>query len=377
MIRLVLSALLTPLVTGSLFYCAIAIVAAFRFRQSGAPLLSVYPPVSVLRPLAGAADNTEANLRSVFEQQYDTFEVLLSVHEPSDPAAVIAEKLMREYPHVPSRLIIAGLSPLPNAKVWSLRALLPHAHHELIVMTDSDIALRPDCLRTVISELAQSGTGLVTCPYRAESGPAFWSRLEALGLNTDFLAGMLTQRLLNGMDFAIGCTIATRQSDLRAIGGLEHLQNFLAEDFVMGNLMHRLGRGVTLSRSVIRHHIGNDSFIHNWKHRLRWARSTRRSRPSGYVGEIFTKPVALALILVAVNSSRWPLLLLATLLRAAVVVSTAGLILRDPALKRSWWMIPLEDIATFISWILGFFGKTIVWRGRRLVVQRDGSFAPD
>jgi len=132
---------------------------------------------------------------------------------------------------------------MPNAKVWSLRTLMPEARYEHVLMSDSDIALRPDCLVKVMSELATPGVALVTCPYRATAGPHFWPRVEALGLNTDFLAGMLTQRLLNGMDFAIGCTIATRKAELEAIGGLLHLQRFLAEDFAMGNLLHERGRG--------------------------------------------------------------------------------------------------------------------------------------
>ena len=88
-----------------------------------------------------------------------------------------------------------------------------------IVMADSDIAWAPDCLKTVVSELSQDGVGLVTCPYRAISGSSMWSRVEALGLNVDFISGMLTARMLNGMDYAIGCTIATRREDIEAIGG--------------------------------------------------------------------------------------------------------------------------------------------------------------
>jgi ceramide glucosyltransferase len=365
---------LLALLTGSWVYCAIALVAAWRYRQSGAARLAKWPPVSVLRPLAGAEDNTEANLRSAFAQEYPAFEVLLSVHEEDDPAAAIARRVMADYPAVPARLIVAGVSPLPNAKVWSLRALMPEARHEHVAMTDSDIRLEPDCLATVISELAQPGVGLVTCPYRAAGGPRFWPRVEALGLNTDFLAGMLTQRFLNGMDFAIGCTIATRKAELEAIGGLPRLQRYLAEDFAMGNLMHDRGRTVVLSRSVIEHHIGNDGFVKNWRHRLRWARSTRRSRRMGYVGEIFTKPVALGLMVWIAAPSMWWGLAAAVVLRAAVAWSMAGMILRDPSIARCWWMLPVEDVASFATWVLGFFGKTILWRGRKLVVARDGSF---
>src|SRR5205807_201060 len=120
---------------------------------------------TVLRPLHGAEDNTEANLRSLFAQEYPEFEVLLSVHEPSDPARPIALRVMAEFPHIPSRLVFAGVSPLPNAKVWSLRALLPLAQHEHLFMSDSDIRHTPDSLSTVIAELAQPNVALITCPY--------------------------------------------------------------------------------------------------------------------------------------------------------------------------------------------------------------------
>ena len=370
------------LLTGSLVYCVLAILGARRYRKSGSSPLADWPPVSVMRPLAGAEDNTEDNLRSIFSQNYEDFEVLLSVHTLDDPAAAIARRVMAEFPNVRSRLVVAGISPMPNAKVWSLRALMLEARHENLLMSDSDVRLDSDCLRLVIAELSQPGVGLVTCPYRAVGGPKLWSRVEALGLNTDFLAGMLTQRMLNGMDFAIGPTIATRKSELDAIGGLAHLQKFLAEDFVMGNLMFERGRTVILSRSVVEHHIGNDDFLKNWRHRLRWARSTRRSRPWGYVGELFTKPVALALICCAAAPRLWPVLPLTMALRAAVAWNTAEKILRDPLIATYWWLVPVEDISTFATWVLGFFGKTILWRGRELVLARDGSFemtapAPD
>ncbi len=365
---------LSILFLGSLVYCMLAVIGTWRYRRSGARRLAVFPPVSVLRPLAGAQDNTEANLRSLFSQDYPGFEVLLSVHEATDPAAAIARRVMAEFPGIPSRLIVAGVSPQPNAKVWSLRALEGHAANEILVMSDSDIQHEPDCLATVVSELEQPNVALVTCPYRAFGGPRFWARLEALGLNTDFLAGMLTQRLLNGMDFAIGCTIATRRRDLASIGGFDTLQRYLAEDFIVGNLLHAQGRGVILSRSVITHHIGNEGFLKNWKHRLRWARSTRRSRRAGYIGEIFTKPFAISLLIWAVEPRAWGFVVIALMFRAGVAYSTGLEILEDPLLARYWWLLPVEDVASFVNWVLGFFGKTILWRGRRLVVAPDGSF---
>ena len=371
---ILLLAPLLALLTGSIAYCILAIVAAVRYRGSAAPVLRDLPPLSVLRPLAGAEDNTEANLQSLFEQSYPDFEILMSVHDESDPAAEVARRVMASHPDVPARLIIAGPSEYPNAKVWCLRALLAESRHELIVMSDSDIRLEPEALRTIVSELEQPGVALVTCPYRAAGGPGFWSRIEALGLNTDFLGGLLTARLLNGMDFAIGCTVATRRAELEAIGDLEHLQRYLAEDFMMGRLMHGSGKTVLLSNCIIEHHIGNAGFRRNWKHRLRWARSTRRSRRVGYIGEIFTRTTAIALALWLLEPRAWRFALAGMGFHAAAQWATGIWVLDDPLVARYWWLLPVEDIASFISWVMGFFGKTIQWRGRNLTLARDGSF---
>jgi ceramide glucosyltransferase len=241
-------------------------------------------------------------------------------------------------------------------------------------MTDSDIRIDPDGFATILSELGQPDVALVTCPYRATGGPRFWSRVEALGLNTEFLGGVLTARLLGGMDFAVGCTIATRRAELDAIGGLENLQRYLAEDFVMGSLTHERGKTVVLSRCIIEHHIGNDGFLENWKHRLRWARSTRRSRRIGYLGELFTKTTALALALWTVAPETWEFAILALIFRAGAQFATGIWVLADPLVARYWWLLPIEDVASFVTWILGFFGKTIEWRGRKLVLAKDGSF---
>ncbi len=248
---------LVVLVAGSIVYCVLAIAAAVGYRNTGSALLRDFPPVSVLRPMAGDRDNTEEALRSVFEQDYPDFEVILGASSPDDPAVPIAQRIMAAYPQRPSRLIFTGESPHPNRKVWQLRALWDEAAHETIVMADSDIGWASDCLKTVVSELAQEGVGLVTCPYRAVAGPSFWSHAEVIGLNVDFISGMLTARLLNGMDYAIGCTIATRRQEIDAIGGLRGVQPYLSEDFVIGNRIHNAGRTVILSRSVIEHYIGN------------------------------------------------------------------------------------------------------------------------
>jgi ceramide glucosyltransferase len=197
--------------------------------------------------------------------------------------------------------------------------------------------------------------------------------MEALGLNVDFISGMLTARMLIGMDYAIGCTIATRRSDIDAIGGLREVQSYLSEDFIIGNRMHASGRTVILSRAVIEHYIGNDSMLVSWRHRLRWARGSRRSRPWGYAGEVFTKPGVLAVALWALAPDWAPLAGFALAMRLALAWTAAVGVLADKDIRRRWWLLPAEDVASFATWAVGFFGNKMIWRGHKLVIRRDGT----
>jgi ceramide glucosyltransferase len=190
-------------------------------------------------------------------------------------------------------------------------------------------------------------------------------------MNTDFMSGILVARMLEGMRFAVGPTITARRRVLQSIGGFEKIKDYLAEDFVLGKLAAEAGHGVILSSYVIEHHIGSSSFEHNAAHRLRWSRSTRRSRPAGYIGQLFTMPFALAVLtaiweptLVAVIP-----LTFATRAVAARVVSWGVLHAR-----LNWLLVPIEDLAVFCFWVAGFFGNTIEWRGRKYRLERDGRF---
>ena len=365
---------LAALVAGSLVYCALTAIAAVRYRGVRPPRPSAWPAISVLKPLAGVDEGLEENLASFFEQHYPQFEILFAVRSASDPAIAVVEKLAAHYRAVPSRLIVTGEPPYPNAKVYSLDLMLAAARNQLVLMADSDVRVTPDMLSAIAAEFADEKLGLATCPYRAVPGRSFWSTLEAVGLNTEFIGGVLVARMLDGMKFALGPTIAARRAALEAMGGFDAVKDFLAEDFVMGNRVAARGFGVILSSYVIEHRIGAQRFAANLRHRLRWNRSTRRSRPWGYLGQVFTNPLPLALLLWAVRPSWWPVLAVTAAFRALAGWAASQHVLRDPLTRRLWWLVPLQDIAGFLAWIGGFFGNTILWRGRKYYLRRDGRF---
>ncbi len=372
------AAVLVLLVAGSSAFAILVIVAARQYLAADRACrsASVYPSVSILKPLSGLDEGLEENLRSYFAQDYPDFEVICAVRHAGDPAAGVVEKLRMQYPGVPARLIVTGEPPYPNAKVFALDNMLAEASYDLLVMTDSDTRAKPNLLRCLASEFEDPRLGLTTCPYRGIPGRSFWSTLEAIGMNTEFLAGILVARMLEGMKFGVGPGMAVRREVLERIGGFETLKQYLAEDFMMGKLAAEAGYGTALSSCVIEHRIGAQRFRPNLEHRLRWARSTRRSRPAGYFGQLFTYPLPLALLLFAVKPALWPLAAAAVLIRAAAAWATAGWVLHDPLTARKCWLLPLQDVASFVLWLAGFLGNTVSWRGRRYIVYPDGRFAP-
>jgi ceramide glucosyltransferase len=375
-----LVALLVLLLVGSWVYCVLTAIAARRYLAVSPPALNPPPPISVLKPLCGQDDRLEENLRSFFTQDYPDYEILFAVHRFDDPAIAVVNKVSREFPQGPKvHLIETGEPTVPNAKAHSLGHLVAQAQHSILVMSDSDVCVPPDLLRRMAAEFQPAKfqdppVGVVTCPYRAVPGRGFWSRLEAIGMNTEFLAGVLVAWLIGEMDFALGPTLAARREAIAAMGGFADLGHYLAEDFVIGNRAPRLGYRVVLSSCVIEHRIGSQTFKGNLQHRLRWARSTRRSRPAGYWGEIFTNPLPLALLLWLAAPKLWPLVAVTALFRALAAWSTANRVLHDPLTRRRWWLIPLQDLISACVWVAGFFGNTIDWRGRRYKLLRDGRF---
>lgn len=360
------------LTAGSLVYSVLAILAARRYLSIHVPQAGSPQPISILKPLAGLDLGLDSNLRTFFEQSYGGgFEILFAVRSAADPACEVVRRLQVEYPNVPSQLIVTGDPPYPNAKVFSLDRMLEACTHDLVVMSDSDIRVDRDLLRTVAAEFQDSTLGVATCPYRAVAGRSFWSRLEATGMNTDFISGILMARMMEGMKFAVGPTIVARKHVLESIGGFGRLKDYLAEDFVLGKFAAEAGHGVILSSYVVEHHIGSSPFRENAAHRLRWCRSTRRSRPAGYAGQVFTMPVPIAILLWIVSPGWWPLSFAAVVVRFAAAAVMSAQVLR---VRLNWLLIPIEDIAAFLFWIAGFFGNTIVWRGRRYRLEPDGRF---
>lgn len=379
MLSTALPALLACAVAGGCCYFLIVVAAVRAFlskraRVPGAPQ-SAQPSCSLLKPLAGSEPDLEDNLRGFFEFRYPNYEVLFAARADTDAALSVARRLASDYPGVLSRTMAVGEPIWANAKVHSLDAMSGASTGDILVISDSDVRVDPDFLDSLYRDFSDSNVGVVTYPYRAASDGSVWSRLESLGMNTEFWGGVLAAQFLAPVDFAVGPTMAVRRSCLEAIGGWAALGDYLAEDFQLGRLARRAGYDVRLGTHVVEHRIGSQGFIANLRHRLRWRRSTRRSRPIGYWGEFFANPLPWAMLLpIAASGAPWAWALCATCatLRFAAALAVGLAVLRDRALPSRIWLLPVQDALSLLTWVAGFFGKQVVWRDRKYELLPDG-----
>ena len=361
---------------GTIIYSFLVLAAVYRYLSVPPVTGPAALPISVLKPLKGLDAGLEENLRSFFQQSYaGDWEIVFAVRDADDPAVAIVEKLQAEFSAVASRLLVVGDTTYANAKVWSLEKLCEAARHEVVVMADSDIRVDERMLAVVASEFAQDPKlGVATCPYRAVGGPSLWSETEALGMNTEFIAGVLVARMLEGMRFTLGPTVAARKAAIADAGGWAGLKNYLAEDFVLGQRVTAKGWHSILSSYVVEHRIGSEPMRVNFAHRLRWNRSTRRSRPLGYVGQLFTNPLPVLLAVWPLTGFEAGFLGAALLLRFTVAFAAQNGVLNDNPKPQQLYQLPLQDLLSFAFWVAGFFGNCIHWRGQKYRLHKDGTF---
>jgi ceramide glucosyltransferase len=343
------------------------------------------PDVTLLKPIKGVDQRMYAGLVSHCQQQYaGNFEIVFGVSSLSDPAVAEIERLRGEFPDIAVRLVECRERLGTSGKVSNLVQMLREARYEHIVINDSDILVSPHYLSRVMACFADSGVGMVTAPYigrTADRRPALtvWSRLEALGISTDFIPGVLTaRRLEGGIRFGLGSTLATSKTALAKTGGLEPLVEYLADDYEMGERIAAAGYRVELCPEVVETTVPAYTFVGFRDHQLRWARSTRDSRKLGYIGLGITYALPWAMMTcVASGFALWSFSLLSVVLlvRVAVALSVGVGILRDGQVLRDLWLLPVRDFFGLGFWAWSFAGDTVVWRGE-LFHLRDGRITP-
>ena len=376
----------TVLAIAGMAYFVFAIIAARVFLTGRRTSLAAFAPgVSILKSLKGIDPGMLDAFRTHCRQTYTgDFELLFGVSSLDDPAVAVVHQLQSEFPDSSIQLIVCPEQLGSNGKVSTLAQLVPKARHAFLLVNDSDITVSPHYLERVMAHFASppqrlhhqapKPVGLVTALYRGRIHGTLGSRLESLGIATDFMPSVLVARLIEGgLRYGLGSTLAVSREALEKIGGFEALVDHLADDYELGERIYKAGYRVALSSEVVETSVPAYRWSGFRDHQLRWLRTVRDARPGGYAGLIFTHGFTLAMLnIVASGASPVSLWILAMsfFLRLTLAMTVGAEVLGDHSVLPSLWLLPIRDLAATGLWVAGFAGNTIVWRGERFRVSR-------
>lgn len=358
----------TLAVVGIGWVLAAAIVAARFGRRLRAPIAPVVPePATILKPLYGAEPRLSDNLQSFRDQHWSAPVQIVAGVQSGDDGALTA---LRPF----GAAIDTVIDPRrhgANAKIGNLINMTPAIRHDLIVMSDSDIAAPTDYLARVAATLAEPGVGAATCAYAGRGDGGIWSVLGAAGSSYHFLPSVLLSVALRAGDVCMGSTIAMRRDTLDRIGGFDRFADILADDHAIGAAVRELGLSVAIAPVIVTHASAESSIGELVRHELRWAATVRDLNPAGYVGLVLTHPLPFALIAAALAPGWAMLALVATTIAVRIVAARAidHMIGRRTAPR---WLLPLRDLLSFAIFVASFFVRQVRWRDAELAMRKAG-----
>ena len=321
------------------------------------------PPVSVLKPLSGADDGLYTNLKSFFEQDHPDFELLFGVTDPSDPALAVVARLQREFPHVPSKTVVHAGSSALNPKVRNLLGIEPHARHDLVLISDSNVRAPAHYVRELASLHESERAGIVTNLFAGRGEQSLGAALENVQLN-GFCAAGSALPTLNGDAAIIGKSTLFSRSALNRLGGLTRLSCVLAEDFILGKMFEHAGERIVIAPTVLDNPNRRLSLRAAFARHLRWSMLRWRLRPIAALLEPVTSPLVML-------PCAWSLIGPLALLWIALLLTIRDL--GGWVLLRGWgraWIPlllgPVRELAAPLAWLLGAFKRHVTWRGQRL-----------
>ncbi len=360
-------------------YYLLAIFSALRFFRRRAELPADFtPPVTILKPVRGLDREAYENFASFCRQDYPEYEVIFGVSDSGDPAVSVIEQVIRDFPNRAVRLVVGSKRVGPSNKVNKLCHMVREAHYDLLVINDSDIRVGPSYLRAVAAPFRDARVGAVTCLYRGLVENSLPAEIEAVGNTSDFDAGVLVAWCLEGVKFALGATMATTRQRLAEIGGFEALADYYSDDFELGHRIAAKGHRVVLSPYPVLTVFPQQSLRDTWEHQVRWALTTRHSRPLGHLGLLLTYglPWSIAAAAVAPSTAVAAGYLVSYVVLRLAMAWTVGVWgVRDPLLRRKLWLVPVRDALAFTVWVASFFVSRINWRGSQFYV-RKGRLVP-
>jgi len=366
-----IAALLGVCAVLGLLYQAAATWAVHRFMAGMVTPPLRRPPVTVLKPLCGADPALEAHLVGLLRQGYPDLQVICGVAAEDDTAIPVVRRVMAQFPKADISLVVDLTHHGNNLKVANLINMLPSARHDLLVIADSDVAAHDGYLDQAVAPFDDEEVGIVTFLYVGRPVAGLASRLGAAGINHGFLPSALVARLLGRHDGCFGATIALPASLLAEIGGLAPFQDAIADDWALGAAVRALGRKIVVAGRPVEMIVAEANGSALFAHEVRWGRTIAAIDRISYIASVVTQPVMLALLASLLGGWKFlPLLGAALLARVtAVRLQEQAFSLPSLALKD----LLLRDLLSFVVLLTACFGRTVLWRGKRFRVERDGT----
>ncbi|HYA43834.1 MAG TPA: bacteriohopanetetrol glucosamine biosynthesis glycosyltransferase HpnI [Syntrophobacteraceae bacterium] len=336
------------------------------------------PSVSILVPLCGADFRAYQNYASLCRQDYPEFEIIFGASNSKDSSLPVISRLQADFPHIPIRVVIDTGKIGPNPKVNTLNNMVRQAGYQVLLLLDSDIRVGPDFIRVVCDEVGPGAEGLVTCLYRAGEAPGVPSKLEAVGISSEFAPGVLVAQMAGGISFAFGAAIALSRKTLDAIGGFAAIAPYLADDYMLGNLVRKAGLPVMLSRYVVETFLSKLTIRGFVRHQLRWARGIRACAPWGQTGSLIANGTALSFLYLTFSGfSSFGFLVFAsvTALRLWMAWMVGVRRLGDDILRKNLLLVPLRDFFSLFIWAAAPFGNRVQWRDRVFLLEKNGTIS--
>lgn len=366
------------LVTLPTIYLLITLLAARSFFSRGSRPQNFFPPVTVIKPVKGLDAESFRNFASFCRQDYPQFQLLFACATEDDPAIPVIRELATTFPGIDIGLVVDGTVHGANAKVSNLLNAWQQVKHDIVIVCDSDIRVGPDYLARLADRFKDPAVGLVTSLYRSSNVHGAITAVEALGFTVEMIPNVLVAERFEGLSFALGASMACSRAAIERIGGLGVLADYLADDYQLGNRIHKAGYKLELSADFVESIMRREKAAAVFSRQLRWSRTIRASRPGGYLASGLVQPFAAVVAVLALcgfTTAAAGAIATLYLLRFLVTTIFSTVYVRDGLLPRYLWLLPLRDALALLVWALAFVGNRVSWRGESYRLLRDGKIA--
>ena len=378
MIRTLFEAIcLVPVIGGSI-YAILCLISVMWLKATAAPSSrpnSVsWPPVTILKPVCGLEKSLRENLRSACMQDYPEYQVVFSLQTLDDPALPLLKELQREFGAQKVSIAVDGQQTAPNGKIRNLLGGLPHARYDILVISDSDILLRPDYLKVIVAPLEDPNVGFVCTLYKASHADTWFEKLELLTINADVMINIVFGHVSGVAKPCLGASTAFHRSMLKGIGGLEALGDYLVEDYEMAQRILKTGKKNVLVFHLTETIVDLKSVRQWWTHQLYWDQNIRVVVPASFFGTVILRAIPFALLFAALHLDLFGVAVLAgaVLIRLSTAAVILGWGFKDREGIKSLMLLPIRDVAGLVFWGLAFMKRTVIWRGEEFILYRDG-----